>query len=215
MGIAMSPIPLDDSGQPVARAINATRLDDRAVDELIGVCKGLLADGKVVQAEAVFLQKWMEANTASITHPMVNGIYWRLKEMLVDQVLDPEEQRELFWLLQRFTGQIPPEEELANMSTMLPVDDPQPAIEFKGRVFCFTGKFLCGARQDCQQAVLERGGRTCNTPAGHTDYLVVGTLGSTDWVHSPYGRKIEKAVDLRAGGSRIAIISEDHWVKHI
>jgi hypothetical protein len=46
-----------------------------------------------------------------------------------------------------------------------------------------------------------------------TDYLVIGTFGSRDWVHTSFGRKIEKAVSLRGSGSGIAIAVEDHWVQ--
>jgi hypothetical protein len=41
--------------------------------------------------------------------------------------------------------------------------------------------------------------------------LIVGTFGSRDWVHTSFGRKIEKAVTYRRAGQRLAIISEDHW----
>jgi hypothetical protein len=45
-----------------------------------------------------------------------------------------------------------------------------------------------------------------------TSFLVIGTFGSEDWAHSSFGRKIEKAMDLRRRGvSSIRIVGEDHW----
>ena len=34
---------------------------------------------------------------------------------------------------------------------------------------------------------------TTQTVSGTTDYLIIGCIGSTDWIHTCYGRKIEKA----------------------
>jgi hypothetical protein len=42
-----------------------------------------------------------------------------------------------------------------------------------------------------------------------------GTFGSRDWVHTSFGRKIQKAVDYRTSGSRLAIVGEDHWARCI
>ncbi len=44
-----------------------------------------------------------------------------------------------------------------------------------------------------------------------TNYLIIGTFGSRDWVHTSFGRKIEKAVQYRIAGCRLAIVGEDHW----
>ena len=38
---------LDDHGQPLNRAFNAKRIRDRGVDELLGLCKGMIAKTQV------------------------------------------------------------------------------------------------------------------------------------------------------------------------
>jgi hypothetical protein len=48
-----------------------------------------------------------------------------------------------------------------------------------------------------------------------TNYVVIGTFGSRDWVHTSFGRKIEKAVDYRTKGYPLAIITEDHWAAQL
>ena len=40
------------------------RRGDRLVDELIGLCRGVLADGHVCKAEAQFLADWLARNAA-------------------------------------------------------------------------------------------------------------------------------------------------------
>lgn len=56
----------------------------------------------------------------------------------------------------------------------------------------------------------QRGGAIASV-SKKLDYLVIGEIGSRDWIHSTHGRKIEKAVELRNGGARLAIVSERHW----
>lgn len=205
---------LDLDGQPINRFYNRKRLSDRMVDELIGICKGVLADGVVTQSEAEFLQVWMSANIRFREDLIIKQLYSRIKEMLEDGILDLDEQQELFAMLCTFTGENSPTETYVNLTSALPLNTPAPNIIFPGMNFCFTGKFAYGSRPLCQAAVLEMGGTIVKGITKKLDYLVVGFFGSDTWAHTPYGRKIEKAVEYREKHGRLAIISEDHWASH-
>ena len=136
--------------------------------------------------------------------------------MLADDILDPDEQRELLTLLSDLTGEAESVQyEAPSLSTHLPLTDPLPEVSFANRVFCFTGKFIHGTRRECDAEVVSRGGAAKSSPTRTTDYLVIGHLGSTDWIHSSHGRKIERAVELAQGGHPIQLISEPHWVQFV
>ncbi len=202
---------LDPHGQPVAR-FNRSRLTDRAIDELVGLCKGVLADGVVDENEAKFLANWMQANREARDRWPANVLFPRIREMLEDDVLDADEQAELLDLIIDATGGgLAPTPEDGSMSTALPVCAPAPEIEFEGFTFCMTGKFASGTRKECQAQVVALGGSCKGAPSRAVDYLVIGTIGSTDWIHSTHGRKIERAVQLREEGSGIHIVAEEHW----
>ncbi len=203
---------LNNHGQPLNRMFNRRRREDRNTDELIGLAKGIAADGVVNQAEAEFLSGWLERNAELRDTWPVNILYDRIDDMLCDGCLDQDEQAELLDLLHQFTGQNPPAAMLENWSSKLPFDQPMPKIIFEDRTFCFTGKFISGSRDDCRQAVASRGGRFAGAPSKKVDYLVIGILGSEDWAHTSYGRKIEKAMALKRKGHGIMVVSEDHWV---
>ena len=199
--------------QPANRAFNAARLTDRAVDELIGLCRGVLADGVVTDGEGRFLLQWMESNRDAANQWPANVLYRRLREMLVDQVLDVEEQSELIDLLSDITGGVlPVDRRIASLSSALPLCRPPPEIVFPERRFCLTGKFVYGSRKQCEAIVSERGGLAESSPTQSTSFLVIGSIGSTDWIHSTHGRKIEKAVKLREEGFSVRIVAEEHWV---
>lgn len=193
---------------------NRKRVDERSIDEMIGLCKGLIADSDVSQPEAIFLQEWMEANVPCSEDPMVNQIYRRVHEMLIDGILDSKEKAELLSLLRMFTGLESPGEIVQNMASTLPLNDPLPEVELEGRSFCLTGKFIYGPRRICEQVIKDRGGIISKGVTLKTDYLAIGILGTTDWIHSTHGRKIEKAMEYRERTGSLAIISEDHWARH-
>ena len=130
--------------------------------------------------------------------------------MLADGVLDQEEEKELLGLIQQCVGVNAPARGEASMSTSLPVTKPAPTIEFQDRAFCFTGKFHSGTRNWCEEQVVVRGSRVSGI-AKDLDYLVIGEVGSRDWIHSTHGRKIEKAIHYNDNGCRIAIVAEQHW----
>ena len=203
--------PLDRDSQPRNRRFNTARLNDRKVDELLGICKGIECDGVVTQGEAEFLKEWMVANREIADRWPTNMLFSRIMEMLEDRMLDEDEQLELLETLHHITGRDPTKPGQAHAPTSLPLCAPPPLISMPGMLFCFTGKFVTGSRKQIEAMVVTRGAKIKSNPTQDTDYLVIGSVGSTDWIHSTHGRKIEKAVELKAQGFPIAIVSEEHW----
>jgi NAD-dependent DNA ligase len=190
---------------------NASRRIDRAIHEMLGLCRGVLADGIVTTEEALLLINWMEANPDVIAQWPASALADRLDRIFADGVVEPHEQRELEALLREITGTLEDGEQAVGRTATLPLNSPPPALEFDGWEYVFTGRFACGTRRWCQQAVEARGGTITGDVRMRTNVLVVGTYGSRDWAHSSYGRKIQKAVDYRARGAPVRIVAEDHW----
>lgn len=186
------------------------RLDDREVNELIGLAHGIIADGVVNKEEVDYLHKWLVAHTAGAGNPVVAALLGRVDTILADGVVDPEEAADLFSVLKRLAGG---DFEIGETTkaTTLPLDSPPPRIRFPESRFCFTGTFAFGSRRQCEAAVAEKGG-VCGPLVKGTDYLVVGIYATDSWAHSAFGRKIEGAVEMRAKGAPIAIVGEAHWL---
>ncbi|MFT5882913.1 MAG: NAD-dependent DNA ligase [Crocinitomicaceae bacterium] len=97
-----------------------------------------------------------------------------------------------------------------------PFDKPQPAIEFVGKTFMFTGKFSFGKRADCGAAVESKGGIASKSKsASTTDYLVIDENGSSVWKKGSYDAKIEEAILTRAKHGYPVIVGEDYWFKSL
>lgn len=188
-----------------------TRIDRRSADALVGITAGLTADGTINQLEAEFLKNWIETHLIHLEDPVVNILYQRLANMLSDGVLDEDESAELLEILHQFAGlPVGAPQRTASVSS-LPLNDPVPELEWFDRVFLFTGVMAYGPRKDCEALVIERGGVIGNSVSKKVHFLVVGSIGNEQWLHSAYGTKIKKAVELRNSGAPIAIISETHW----
>lgn len=189
------------------------RIDSRQIDELIGLARGLIADGAINQGEVEFLQKWLVANLGISNHPILRVLYGRVNAILADGVVDEEEKAELLDTLNRFSNF---DFEIGETlkSTTLPLCSPPPVLAFAGKNYCFTGTFNFGQRKDCERAIIGRGG-SAGSLTQKTDFLVIGIYATESWKHSSFGHKIMKAVEMRDRGAPIRIVSEEHWVAHL
>ena len=190
------------------------RISVRQVDELIGIARGLCADGVLNDAEVEFLQKWLVVNADLTKQPLLTRLYSRVGEILSDGSVDDEERRELFETLNAFSDTSFELGEVLKPTT-LPLSSPPPEITFPGRRFCFTGTFNLGRRSNCENAVHERGGLAGNLTQ-ETDYLVIGAYITDSWLHSTCGTKIIRAVAMRDEKAiPISIVSEQHWASYL
>jgi NAD-dependent DNA ligase len=194
---------------------NQKRVEDRTITEFIGIAKGMVADGVISEGEANFLQLWLQENYALADVWPVRPINERVRQMFADGIIDAKERLELFEILKQLAGGESLHENITSFSSTLPISQPQPHIIIKKHSFCFTGKFAYGLRSDCERAVSERGGIICSNIVKNLDYLIVGFIGTKDWAHSSFGRKIEKAVSYRENGYGLEIVSEETWVKYV
>ena len=193
--------------------LSADRLQSRQVDELIGLGRGLIADGAINEAEVHFLYSWLAANTVIAQQPLIATLYDRVQEILGDGTADADECADLLEALRRFTAnEFEAGEQMK--ATTLPLCDPAPSIRFEGHLFCFTGTFNFGQRRHCEEEVTVRGGEA-GSLTKKTDFLVIGSYATEAWKHSSYGNKIIRAVEMRSSGVPISIISEQHWKAHL
>lgn len=190
---------------------NFQQQKNRAADELVGICRGVLADGAVSAHEAAFLKDWIERNAQYAASFPFDHLHRRLMEGLTDGVLDADEEADLLDTLVHLVGGESDLPGRASLATSLPLCMPSPDLAFPGSAFVVTGTFKYGPRVKVVEAIECRGGEIKTSVSAKINYLVIGEVGSQAWRHSSYGRKIEKAVELRESGKPIRIISEQHW----
>lgn len=203
-----------DQGKAPSSAMTRDRRRDRSVDELIGICRGILADGSVNVSEGGFLLDWLERHREFIDTFPFSALYPRVRDALVDGVLDADEEKDLLDALQGAVGgEIEPFNGANSLSTELPFDVPCPSIVHSDHIFVVTGTFEYGKRSHVKATIEARQGIVRPAVSHKTNYVIVGAVGSRDWMHSSFGRKIETAAGFREAGARIAIVSEQDWAR--
>ena len=208
-----TPIQKDDHGQPrrLFRA-NFENNVSKAIDQLSGICTGILADGIVTDKEALFFREWVKNH--AILEPIwpFTDILDRVEKVFSHGKIDDEERSELAEIMRSITGEVTVPDATTIYSSNFPLDSPEPALVFNGNEFVITGRFAYGTRKKVIEAIESREGiGKDGFPTLSTRYLVIGTFASRDWYNTNYGRKIERAVELRKDHQTIAILSEEHW----
>ena len=202
---------LNPDGQPLSAGFNSHRRLERDISEMLGLAKGILFDGKVVDEEAVLLGDWIAAHPDLRDTWPVDILNGRLGQIFADGIVTEAERSDLKELLNQLVGGEAGLIGTGNAATTLPLDKPAPSITFRDQVFVLTGKFAFGPRTECERFTAEAGGLCEDNVTLKTRYLVIGTFGSRDWIHTSHGRKIERVLAYRKSGARIAIVGEDHW----
>jgi hypothetical protein len=210
--------PKDANGQPLRMfKANLENNVSKAIDQLSGICTGILADGVVNREEAEFFAQWVRKFAPCEPVWPFSDILARVDRIFADGYCDDEEREELKSVMQALCGYTSEANPKETYSTTLPLDTPLPdPIVFPERVFTITGKFAFGTRRKVMEAIEARGGTPSDSaPTRGSHYLVIGVFASRDWANTNHGRKIERAVELRDSHSGIAIISEEHWKRFV
>lgn len=189
-----------------------------SIQELQGIFHGIMADNAVLDNEITSLNEWvLEHDFLISTYP-----YDEIKTLLTDILRDgkiTEEERNILKVF--FANFIDlkisynvSEKEIDDLRKNYSTDgicSTSPKIEVKGKTFCFTGTSKKASRKEIAADIQIHGGVFASSVTQKTDYLIVGNEGNPCWAFSCYGRKVEKAVELRKKGSNIQIINEDDF----
>lgn len=184
-----------------------------AIEHLLGMAQGMLADGHLHDMEIQFLSAWIESNAEAAQEWPISAVAARLRNALADGVITEEERDHLTATLRDLLANDFSETGSATQEpTRLPLTD-EVDVQVDAAGFCLTGEFAYGTRSACQRLLEKAGGVAIDSVSKKIRYLVVGSRISNDWAHTSYGRKIERAVELQQQGHGISIISEKRWLQ--
>ena len=85
--------------------LSEARFNSIDVPELIGLCKGVLADGTINLAEAQFILHWLNDRSDVLETWPADELHKLLCRVLEDDVLTEEEKEELIDLLSEISGE--------------------------------------------------------------------------------------------------------------
>lgn len=189
-----------------------TSLIIKSINSLLGIVSGLVSDGELNDKEILFLKTWCSENMHIANQYPANIIFRRVYEVLLDGVITNNEREHLLNELRIISGNDFSETGSALPEVIRTIFDDDPTVIFPGNEFVLTGRFMFGTRLVCETAVLNRGGLVKDYITEKTNYLVIGTRTSPDWIAENFGRKIQKAAEMASSGEyEISIIHEADW----
>ena len=116
---------------------NSARLKAANVNELYGLCLGILADGYVDHSEVEFLLAWLDARPHLLNDPVVNEMVTIILKA-IENGIDSDAQSTILEALLSFTGAPTPSKTHSSAPSDLPLCESLPRVELKGTVFCLS-----------------------------------------------------------------------------
>lgn len=182
------------------------------LQRLHAIMGGILADGVVIEKELEGLSAWLSEHAhlkKCYPYDEVDSI---ILDVMADKIIDAKEQEMLRRLFSEFIQvcddriiKNPPVYEDSSIEGLCAVC---PEITFDNSWFCFTGVSQKRSRKDLANIVTQLGGKVTNSVRQDLNYLVIGAEGNPCWAYACYGRKVEKAVNLRKKGAQLLIVHE-------
>ncbi len=194
-----------------AKALHSQRAIEQGLAEMVGLVRGVIADGVVSSDEANRLAEWAQANPEVASRWPANILSRRLDQIFRDGRIDKRERQHLAALLAQlaenpagFGGGFP-------TATDLPLTRPEPPVTFEGKTFLFAGDMAYGPLHACEREVQELGGTCEHAVNRRLDYVVIGSIGAADWCQVSFGSVLDEVVQYGQRGVPIAVISEELW----
>lgn len=187
----------------------------KALEHLMGLINGLTADKHLSDEEIMYLDVWLKENPEVANCWPGDVLSCRVKGILNDGVIEPAERTHLMTFMQSISGNSFAETGSSAPDVAEIETDDGVVIQFDGCLFCFTGEFVYGTRACCERAIISRGGDAVSNVTKKVDYVVIGSRISPNWAHTSFGRKIQRAMDLKGDGHHVNVITESYWAGHL
>ena len=182
------------------------------LQRLHAIMGGIVADTRISVEELRALSDWMAEHEHLKTCWPFDEVGSLITGVLADKQIDEKEHAMLHAFFAEFTALLDgrtiiraPLSEGQEIVGLCAVD---PEISFLDKGFCFTGASSRFTRAEFEQVVEKLGGSAHSSPSKKVHYLVIGAEGNPCWAFACYGRKVEKAIELRKAGSRVVIVHE-------
>ena len=186
------------------------------IQHLQGIVSGIGADGKVKETELQGLQKWINDTECLKGHWPYDEIEAIVHSVMKDGIVDKEENEALLRVFSDFipdgNKRVIKNQIMLKGLTVVGVCAINPDIIIQDKVFCFTGHSVKLKRREIAGILEGVGAFFTDAVTKDVDYLIVGADGNACWAYSCYGRKVERAVEMRKDGHHVMIIHEvDFW----
>lgn len=183
------------------------------IQRLHALIGAIASDGIVTEDEVHGLRTWLNDHDYLKTVWPYDEIDSLITHVLADQQVSADEQKLLQRYFMEFTALLddrtitnPPEQKGLSVAGLCASC---PDIEFSGKVFTLTGESSKYKRAELVAVIENLGAAFSANVTKKTNYLIIGAEGNPSWSYACYGRKVEKAIELRKQGLPLVIAHEN------
>lgn len=181
-----------------------------AMNRFMGFCAAIACDDIISLSEAKALVEWYERSELLQTDPVCRTIHQVAYDALEDGEISSTESDEICEVISNLVGDsyastgVTALEKSANMPSIAlrSTDD------LAGKVIVLTGKFSITPRSKIANALEAFGATTKSAPCSKTDYVLVASQCSRDWIYTHKGTKLVKALKLQDETGKPEFLSE-------
>lgn len=182
------------------------------LQRLHAVVGGIASDGEISVAELRGLQLWLDDHQHLARCWPYEEVGSLVTSVLADGRVSPEESQALQAFFSEFLAVLDnrtiTSPDVLQGASMVGLCAVCPDIVIPGATFCFTGKSNRYSRYKFSQVIGAMGGVAIDAVTRDLNYLVIGADGNPCWAYACYGRKVERAVELRKAGHPLMIVHE-------
>lgn len=189
---------------------NSTDVKD-SCNRFFGFCAGIACDGRLKIKEVESLIQRVDQVPILREDPRIVSLRRVASEAISDGHLSADEEADIGEWIARLVGDSCLDTGLAtygNMPVIEGVLRDHRELRFQNSGFVITGAFSIGPRKLIERWIIERGGMVAKGVSRKTDYLVIASAASRDWLHSHQGAKIIEARRLREIAGRPHFVEE-------
>ena len=192
--------------------IDAATADMQRLHAVLG---GIAADGVITESELHGLSDWLTEHEHLRTLWPYDEVDSLVTVVLKDRKIDEAEHKMLLDFFREFTAVLDERTikgpSITEGSKLVGLCAVCPEISFEDTSFCFTGASFKYTRSVFSDVVKKLGGAVLTSVSPKLNYLIIGADGNPCWMYACYGRKVEKAVELRKQGARLLIVHENDF----
>lgn len=179
------------------------------IQKLLGIVQGISLDNLIKEVEIRFLDQWLKENDyLKNTYPY-DELYAFTTYILDKKVVERDVHEKALQFMNALSCSSSSSSKVLVDSLNANIWQLDPEVIIPEKTFCITGISIYQPRKAIAEKVELFGGYVTDNIVQSLDYLVVCSQKNECWAFTSYGRKVEKAVELRKKGKQINIIHEN------
>lgn len=178
-----------------------------STQQLGGFLAGISADKTINTEELMVLSNWSSENAPLFKTWPFDTLLPAIKRITADRQLSVNEHSELLTFCHSVTSIKSAEQE----KITIPVKQLEQlvTIMIQESSFCFTGESSKYSRKELAQIVEMYGGIAADSVTAKLHYLVICDVRNPAWAFEMYGRKVEKAMNMKKKGAGPEVVFEE------